>query len=260
MRPLLLEDRVILVTGAETGIGEAIAHCALAEGACVMLHDRNPLVVDKANALGPRASAVLADLLEEDAPARIVAAVVRRFGRLDGLVNNAAFTARSNVDSADFAHFDRMMTVNVRAPFFLIKEALPHFRRSRRGVVVNVGSVNAYAGEPNLLVYSMTKGALMTMTRNLGDALAPEGIRVNQVNPGWTLTDNERRLKEQEGLGADWESNIPRAFAPSGRIFRPEEVAAHVVFWLSDAAGPVSGTVFEIEQHPFIGRNPDKTI
>ena len=254
----LLPERVVLVTGAATGIGEAISRRALAEGAFVMLHDRDPDVVKLAQGLGPSAAAVVADLVDERAPFRIVEAVIGRFHRIDALVNNAALTSRSNIDCADAAHFDLMVRVNVRAPFLLIKEALPHFRRQRRGVVLNVGSVNAYAGEPNLLVYSITKGALMTLTRNLGDALASEGIRVNQINPGWTLTENERRLKQEEGLGTDWESRIPTKYAPSGRLFRPEEVAAHAVFWLSDASGPVSGSVYEIEQHPFIGRNPDK--
>jgi NAD(P)-dependent dehydrogenase (short-subunit alcohol dehydrogenase family) len=106
----------------------------------------------------------------------------------------------------------------------------------------------------------MTKGALMTMTRNLADAHAAEHIRINQLNVGWTLTENERRQKEIDGLGSDWEADLPKLFAPSGRIFRPHEIAAHAVFWLSDMTGPVTGTVYEIEQHPFIGRNPDKVL
>lgn len=257
----LLNERVVLVTGSGTGIGAAIVQRAAAEGARVMVHDRDETAArEVAESVGVDTGLVLADLEDEDAPARIIEATVDRFGRIDALVNNAALTTRSNVDSVDLAHFDRMMRVNLRAPFFLIQAALPHFRKQGGGVVLNVGSVNAYSGEPDLLAYSITKGGLMTMTRNLGDALAREGIRVNQINPGWTLTPNERRLKEAHGFGADWEKRVPVAYAPSGRIFRPEEVAAHAVFWISDAAGPVSGCVYEIEQHPFIGRNPEKRL
>lgn len=256
----LLNDRVILVTGSATGIGEAIARRAASEGALVMVHDRDEAGArEVAETIGPETGVVVADFEQDSAPERIIAATIERYGRIDGLVNNAALTTRSNVDNADAAHFDRMIRVNLRAPFLMIQAALPHFRQAGRGVILNIGSVNAYCGEPDLLVYSITKGGMMTMTRNLGDVLAREGIRVNQINPGWTLTPNELRMKEEHGLGPDWESRLPRLYAPSGRIFRPEEVAAHAVFWLSDAAGPVSGSVYEIEQHPFIGRNPDKS-
>jgi len=256
---MLLQDKVVLVTGSVTGIGEAIARAAAREGPRVMIHGPQADEAKRvAASIGEGAHSVAADLQDEDAPERIIAATVEGFGRIDGLVNNAAMTTRSNLETTDPALFDRLMRVNVRAPLFLTKAALPWFKKQGGGYVLNIGSVNAHCGEPNLLVYSMTKGALMTMTRNLADALATEHIRVNQLNVGWTLTENERRVKEQEGMGADWESRLPKLFAPSGRIFRPHEIAAHAVFWLSDAGGPVTGTVYEIEQHPFIGRNPDK--
>lgn len=257
----LLSGKVILVTGSASGIGEAIARRAVEEGARVMIHGLEEQDARRvAESLGDAAGYVGADLEDEEAPERIIAATIARFGRIDGLVNNAALMNRSNLDSTSGALFDLLMRVNVRAPLLLIKAALPHFRAQGRGVVLNIGSVNAHCGEPNLLVYSMTKGALMTMTRNLADAHAVEGIRVNQLNVGWTLTENERRQKEIDGLGPDWETSLPKLFAPSGRIFRPHEIAAHAVFWLSDATGPVTGTVYEIEQHPIIGRNPDKVL
>ena len=98
----------------------------------------------------------------------------------------------------------------------------------------------------------------MTMTRNLSAYLASEGIRVNQINAGWTLTENEKRIKVKDGSEEGWWENIPREHAPSGRIFAPEEAAAHIVFWLSDQAGPVNGSVFEIEQWPLVGQNASK--
>jgi NAD(P)-dependent dehydrogenase (short-subunit alcohol dehydrogenase family) len=140
----------------------------------------------------------------------------------------------------------------------LIKTSLPHLSQ-QRGCVLNIGSVNAYCGEPNLFAYSISKGALMTLTRNLGDTLHREyGVRVNQINPGWVLTETERKRKKEHGLAEDWYRSLPPVYAPSGRIFLPEEIAAAAVYWLSDECGPASGQVMDIEQYPFIGRNPPK--
>ena len=261
MPDLLLEDNVILVTGSTTGIGRAIARRCVAEGARVMVHGRREQSATALSGeLGAAADYVIADLEDAESPQRIVDAVIERFGRLDGLVNNAALTTRSTLDTTTPELFDRIITVNLKAPLFLIQAALPHFRAQGGGVVLNIGSINALGGERNLLAYSMAKGGLLTMTRNLADAHAAEQIRVNQLNVGWTLTEGEQQAKQEDGLPPDWESQLPERYAPSGRIFRPEEIAAHAAFWLSDDAGPVSGSVYEIEQYPMIGRNPDKEI
>lgn len=99
----------------------------------------------------------------------------------------------------------------------------------------------------------------MTMTRNLGDTLMREdGVRVNQINPGWTLTEAEQKLKIELGLGEHWYADLPDVYAPAGRILWPKEIAAAAVYWLADESGPISGQVVDVEQHPFIGRNPPK--
>ncbi len=100
----------------------------------------------------------------------------------------------------------------------------------------------------------------MTLTRNLADAHGAEGIRVNQINPGWTLTPNERVLKATEGLPEDWPSRLPTAYAPGGRLFSPDDVALAAVYFLSDEAALVNGAVLDLEQYPMIGRNPPKVI
>ena len=257
----LLPDRVILVTGSTAGIGRAIARRCVSEGARVMIHGRREKEARQlCDELGEAAGCVLADLEDPASPQRIIDAVMERFGRIDGLANNAALTTRSNLDTTDRETFDRIIRVNLRAPLFLVKAAMPHFRRAGGGAVLNIGSINALGGERNLLPYSIAKGGLMTMTRNLADAHASEQVRFNQLNVGWTLTENEQKTKVEDGLPEDWETQLPERYAPSGRIFRPEEIAAHAAFWLSDAAGPVSGSVYEIEQYPMIGRNPDKEI
>jgi NAD(P)-dependent dehydrogenase (short-subunit alcohol dehydrogenase family) len=163
-----------------------------------------------------------------------------------------------DIHSTDSAFFKKVFDVNTLVPFLLIKAALPYLQKSK-GCVLNIGSVNAYCGEPNLLPYSVSKGALMTMTRNLGDTLHREnGVRVNQINPGWVLTETEIKRKREHGLSDDWYTEIPSVYAPAGRILQPSEIAAAAIYWLADECGPISGQVVDIEQHPFIGRNPPK--
>jgi NAD(P)-dependent dehydrogenase (short-subunit alcohol dehydrogenase family) len=149
------------------------------------------------------------------------------------------------------------MAVNVRAPLLLIRAAFPHLKRTR-GCVLNIGSINAYTGEGNLLAYSISKGALMTLSRNLADALCYDGVRVNHFNVGWVLTPNEYKTKLADGLPPNWPEKLEPQFAPSGRIMKPEEIAEASVYWLSDESRPISGTVLELEQYPMIGRNPTK--
>ena len=99
----------------------------------------------------------------------------------------------------------------------------------------------------------------MTMTRNLGDTLFRENhVRVNQINPGWVLTETEMQRKKDHGLAEDWYKDLPPVYAPAGRILWPSEIAAAAVYWLADESGPISGQVVDLEQHPFIGRNPPK--
>ena len=255
-----LPNKVVLVTGSCTGIGQAIAERCVAEGARVVVHGLEPDLGEAVVAALGKDRAVLHidDLLDEGTPLRLVEVALRAFGQLDAVVNNAALVVSSNLHTTDLAFFRRILEVNTLAPFALIRAALPHLRQTR-GCVLNIGSVNAWSGEPNLLPYSVSKGALMTLTRNLGDALHREdGVRVNQINPGWVLTENETRRKREQGLAEDWYTELPRVFAPAGRLLWPAEIAAAAVYWLSDESGPVSGQVVDLEQHPFLGRNPPK--
>lgn len=253
-----LADKAIIVTGSTTGIGEAIARRCVAEGARVLIHGRDrDRAEEVAGELGERAAVHLDSLDDPEAPARIVEAAVAAFGKLDGLVNNAAVVTRNDIESTDAEFFDWMIAINTRAPMLLVKAALPHLRKTK-GAVLNIGSVNAYSGEGNLLVYSMSKGALMTMSRNLADYLGPEQVRVNHFNVGWVLTDNEYKQKLEDGLPENWPETLDPMYAPSGRILKPEEIGAAAVYWLSDESRPISGSVLELEQYPVIGRNPTK--
>ena len=258
---MLLEDKVIIVTGSTTGIGRAIATRCVEEGARVVVHGRNEDRGRKlAEALGDRAALSIDDLTDPQAPQRIVDRALDAFGHLDGLVNNAAYVVRSNIHTTDVRLFDEVIATNLRAPLFLIKAALEHLEESR-GCVLNIGSNNAYCGEENLLPYSLSKAGLMTMSRNLGDALhVRHGVRVNHFNVGWVLTENEYRYKIEDGFPPDWPERIPKGKAPIGRLLKPEEIARMAVYWLSDESWPFSGSVIDLEQYPFFGRTPTPEV
>jgi NAD(P)-dependent dehydrogenase (short-subunit alcohol dehydrogenase family) len=136
----------------------------------------------------------------------------------------------------------------------LIRAALP-FLKAAKGSVLNIGSVNAYSGASNLVPYSISKGGLTTLTRNLADALCGDQVRVNQVNPGWVLTANESKMMTDAGNPPDWWKHPPKHAAPSGELIKPETIAAAAVFWIGDESRPISGSVVELAQFPIIGRN-----
>lgn len=256
-----LADKVILVTGGCTGIGRALVTRCVAEGAKVLINGLEEEVgKELVQELGSqKATLFIADITHPEVPEKLVQRALQTFGRLDAVVNNAAYIDFSAIKNTTPALLHRMFGVNTIAPLSIIQAALPYLSEAR-GCVLNIGSVNAWCGDPNLLGYSMSKGALMTMTRNLGDVLLREyGVRVNQINPGWVLTDKEKEIKQKQGAPDDWFTKVPPVFAPAGRLLAPEEIAAAAVYWLSDECGPVSGQVVDLAQYPFIGRNlPEK--
>ncbi len=249
-----------MITGGYTGIGRAIAIRCVAEGAKVLV---NGLDESKGQTLIKQLGSKNAlhhtiDVTDKNAPKELVKAALNKFGKLNAVVNNAAIVSSSNIATTDNAFLERVLAVNTIAPLALIRTALPQLTGTR-GCVLNIGSINAWCGEPDLLAYSMSKGALMTMSRNLGDTLFREnGVRVNQINPGWVLTEREVVDKKKQGMREDWYKDLPDIFAPAQRIFSPEEIAAAAVYLLSDECGPVSAQVIELEQFPLIGRNLPK--
>ena len=254
-----LADKVVIVTGSTTGIGEATTRRFVAEGAKVVVHGRDRERGERiVRELGPgKAFLFVEDLSDPNAPQRMVDAAVKAFGKLDAIVNNAAWIIRSNIQTTDAELFDRCMAINVRAPLLLFKAAFDQLKRNQ-GSVLNIGSINGLCGEANQLAYSISKGALITLSRNLADAHGRDKIRVNHLNIGWVLSPNEYELKVKEGLPPDWPNHPPAAFAPSGRLMSPETIATAAVYWIGDESRPVSGSVLEVEQYPAIGRNPIK--
>jgi NAD(P)-dependent dehydrogenase (short-subunit alcohol dehydrogenase family) len=241
-----LEGKIVVVTGAARGIGAAIARQAAESGAeALVLVDRNevgashPCPVER----------ITADLADPSAPERILGTARARFGRIDGLVNAAGLTTRGGFTDAETALWDRMMAVNARAPFFLMAGAIRDMLdRSAPGSIVNIQSMNAHCGAPDLAIYATTKGALQTATKNAANAHLADRIRVNGINLGWVDTETERHLHEVDlGKGAGWLANEGTRL-PLGRFVSEEEAARLAVYLLSDTSAPMTGVSVDLEQ------------
>ena len=182
-----LKDKVVIITGATSGIGKALAVRAVAEGAKILVHgiekDDGQKVVEQ---LGKSASLCIADLSDPDSPQKIVDSAIAAFGKIDAVVNNAAIVERNNLSQLTLEAFTKTITVNLQSALFLIKAAFPYLKKSE-GCVLNIGSINAYSGESSLLAYSISKAGMQTMTRNLANAHGTDKVRINLINPGWIL-------------------------------------------------------------------------
>jgi NAD(P)-dependent dehydrogenase (short-subunit alcohol dehydrogenase family) len=254
-----LAGKVALVTGSTSGIGRGIADYFAAEGARLVVHGRDEArgraAVEAIGRAGGAAAFAAADLRDEAACRALVRFAIERFGALDVLVNNAADTSRGDIEHVPLEVFDAILATNLRAPLILMQEAIPHLRARGGGSIVNIGSVNAYIGEPKLGAYAVSKGGLVTLTKNAASFLNRDRIRVNVINVGWTLTEGEHRVKRLEGKGAEWLTEA-LASRPFGRLLEPRDIALAAAYFASDESACVTGSVLDLEQYP-VGAPPN---
>jgi NAD(P)-dependent dehydrogenase (short-subunit alcohol dehydrogenase family) len=254
-----LQNKVALVTGSSSGIGRGIAEHFGALGAHVVVHGRAEreanAVRDRIRAAGGTAECRIADLADIAACRGVVRFTIEKFGGIDVLVNNAASVARGYIEDVPVELWDAIMAVNLRAPFLCLQEAVKSMKTRGGGSIVNIGSVNAYIGEPKLGPYSVSKGGMMTLTRNAAASLNRYRIRVNQLNVGWTLTEGEERVKRTEGKGPEW---LEEAIAtrPFGRLLSPHDIALAAAYFASDDSALITGAVTDLEQYP-VGAPPN---
>ena len=245
----LLSGKVAVVTGSTQGLGAAIATLYVKEGAKVVLTGRSAADGKAvAKRLGRNAIFEETDLVRVDDCRRLIDVALKRFGKVDILVNNAVDATRATVDDVTPEIFDGIFALNLRAPLLLAHHAIKSLRKGR-GVIINIGSINAFMGEPRLLVYAASKGALVTASRNLANYLKFDRVRVYCVNCGWMDTEGERAMMKHLGHPADFIDRAGQGW-PLGRILKPSEVAEVALFLASERAAPFSGQVIELEQFP----------
>lgn len=228
-----LKNKVALITGGDSGIGRAVAVLFAREGADVAftyLPDEESDALDTATAIvaeGGRALPISGDLLDSEFCRRSVTHTVNRLGKLDILVNNAAYQQhRKSLDDLSEEQWDRTFRTNIYAYFRMAKAALPHMKKG--SAIINTGSITGLEGSKELLDYSATKGAIHAFTKSLAQNLVEKGIRVNCVAPGpvWTpLNPSDKPAKEVAEFGAD---------TPMQRPAQPEEIAPAFVYFASE--------------------------
>jgi NAD(P)-dependent dehydrogenase (short-subunit alcohol dehydrogenase family) len=246
---------ITIINGGTQGLGEAIARRLISQRNATGLvlagrsADRGHALADEFTAAGTPTIFVQGDVSADSAPQAIVDACKARFGTVNGLVNVAAATTRATLFQDTPEHFDRMMTLNVKAPYFMIQAvAKLMIETGAKGSIVNIGSTSGHGGQTKLSAYCISKGGLSIMTKNLAFGLMKNNIRVNQVNPGWMETESEHNTQvNQDGAPENW-LELAAPNRPLGRLVQPWEVANAVVYCLSDDAGLMTGNCIDLDQ------------
>ena len=240
-----LAGKVVIVTGAGSGIGRASARAFSSAGAHVLGVGRRPNALEETAAGHPGIATLSADLRDPGAPREVIGAATGRWGRLDVLVNNAGATAMMPLAETTAAGIDDLLSLNVTAPSLLAHAALPHLLRSK-GSIVNVSSTYGHRPLPGAAHYAASKAAVEQLTRSWALELAPDGVRVNAVAPGPT----ESEALASAGLPDATVAAIKRAEAariPLGRRGEPEEVAAWIVRLADPATTWLTGQVLAVD-------------
>jgi NAD(P)-dependent dehydrogenase (short-subunit alcohol dehydrogenase family) len=246
-----LAGRAAIVTGGAKGIGRHYSHALAAAGAQVMIADiadGTALATEIAAAHGANSVAsALADVSDEKSVKALVAATMERFGRIDVLVNNAALYAplqESKLTDIDAAVWDRVMAVNLRGPFLMVKHVAPHMQAQGYGKIINIGSGTAFRGIPWMLHYVTSKGGIMAMTRALARELGGDGIRVNTLAPGFTLGDSV--MTENPGHVATARERAVQSRSLK-RDEQPEDLLGALVFLASADSDFVTGQTIMVD-------------
>jgi len=243
-----------VVTGGTQGMGEAVARLLARRGAAgLVICGRNKAKGDAVAADltkgGCTTHYVEADLATVDDCRKVIAAADKAWGKLHVLVNCAGVTDRGTILDTPPELFDRIFAVNVRAPFFLMQDALKIMRRERiEGTVVNLITMSSYGGQSFITAYCSSKGALVTLTRNVAFSVMRDRIRVNGLNIGWSDTPGEDRImKTYHGAKDGWLAEMEKK-QPFGRLIKPDEVARAVAFLASAESGLMTGAIVDFDQ------------
>lgn len=235
----------VLVTGAATGIGRSVATGFARAGARVVVSDLSPTIEATAREIGARAAAC-ADISDAAGALAMVTTAAERLGGLDVLVNVAGIQIVGEMARTSVEDWDRLMAVNLRGPFLTCRAAVPHLRASARGAIVNTASVAGQRGGPGGTAYAASKGGLIAFGTALALELAPEGITVNTVCPGWVDTGFNAPIIEHLG-GTGAHDRVVREGVPLGRQAQPDEIAALYLFLASSGARYITAKALGVD-------------
>ncbi|MGC8862618.1 MAG: SDR family NAD(P)-dependent oxidoreductase [Armatimonadota bacterium] len=233
--------KAAIVTGAARGIGREVARELAQRGAAVAVVDIDAKgAVEAATAIGPRALPIACDISSASAAAAMVSTVVGQFGHIDILVNNAGVCGRGGIEQISEEQWDHVLAVNLKGPFLVCREVVPHMKKQKSGRIVNMSSISGKMG--GFMVgahYTASKGGLIALTKALARELAPFGITVNSVCPAMVDTEMGQLFGEDE-------KRRYLAGVPMGRLATPQDVAAAVLYLASDAANYLTGEIIDV--------------
>jgi len=241
----LLEQKTVIVTGGATGIGQAFAMGCAAQGANVVVADMNSTeeTVEGIKQLGGRAIGIQVDVSNQESLTAMADAALKAYGRIDGLINNAAYFREVKLtpfEDIDPDVWERIFQVNVRGVWQCCKAVMPAMRSQNSGSILNISSVVAVAGQPGYLHYVATKGAVLAMTKGLAKECGSAGVRVNVIAPGFVITD---ATKDRP---IEWQQSFLKARAIS-REQRPNDLVGTAMYLLSDLSSFVSGQTVVVD-------------
>jgi NAD(P)-dependent dehydrogenase (short-subunit alcohol dehydrogenase family) len=239
----LLDGRLALITGAGSGIGEAIAHAMAEAGARVIAVDIDGAAAGRtAAASGREAASFACDVTDRSGCDQLAAEIRTRIGAISILVNNAGIIRRGTVTEPNTrADWDATLAVNLDGPYNMVTAFLDQLRETK-GSVINIGSIQSFVALPNSAAYTTSKGGVRMLTKALAIELSPLGVRVNAIGPGFTATPLNAQAREDPAYMANFTNRIPL-----GRIGTPEDIAGPAVFLASDMARYITGVTLPVD-------------
>ncbi len=251
---LSMDGKIAVVTGSTQGLGESIAHL-FADRGCkgLVITGRNEKNGARVKAdlekKGVKVVFVAADLAHMDDTRKVIAATDTEFGRVDAIVNAAGITDRGTIWDTKPELFDAMMAVNVRAPFFITQDALHLMQRKKtKGTIVNIISMSGHGGQSFISAYCISKGALITLTKNTAYSVMNHQIRINGLTIGWMDTPGEDRIMKTYHEAEEGWLKKAEAGRPFGRLLKPDEVARACGYLSSDESGLMTGAIIDFDQ------------
>ena len=239
-----LQDRTVVVTGGGQGIGQGISEALLAAGATLFIVQRSPLPA--ALAQHPDVHWLEADLAEASSFQGIAERIGQTEDRIDALVNNAGFMFEKSLAQMELDDWNQMLAVNLTAPAFLSRALLPLLRAAGHGSIINIGSIEGLAANPEHAAYCASKGGVHALSKAMAVDLGEYNIRVNAIAPGWIRSAlSDAYINAQDNPQEAWEGLYK--MHPSGRVGEPQDVGQLAVFLASDASNFITGQVIVID-------------